>query len=537
MTAIRQPGSEIGGDGRCTLLFHEPRRFHWLLYIALLGVYLLLVAQGFGPFISDDHPFRQTQTALTIRSFSEWRDFFYYRIPILGPPWTIPFEFPIYQAIVRGLEVLSGLRLETCGRLVSVLFFLASWWPISRLLDVLGVTHKKVVAALLLLAPVYVFWSRSVMIETTALFFSLVYLAEFARVYRKDGVNALDLAVILGFGTLAALTKVTTFAPLCLVASAAMLLKFVPTVFAGRGYGKWLALGLVHLAILLVTIVWIRHTDALKSLSPLGEMLTSSQLSNWNFGPLEQRLDPRIWFALLNNSSDMFFPFPRHYMPLKAALVALLAAIFGYAFSNCGRQRRQQVLVLLGLFVLPFIIFTNLHRIHNYYQVANGWLAILALALALIGAYEAAPDARRRCIIAAMHLGLLGVFFSCSLWYLHFKNTGAFRYPDLTTAIQRETPADAVLIITGLDWSPEVPYYANRRALMRMEATKGTATWDRALTQLRQSGVPVAAYVACGSGPDPQVTKQFTLADGGETFDGCILYRVAVPYVAQPPQE
>ncbi len=452
--AVHTPELSDRGEragGRCALFFRDQGYADFWIYGVLIGVYLLLIVQGFGPYISDDHPFRQTQTALTARYFGQWRDFFYY---------------------------------------------------------------------------------------TTALFFSLMYIAEFVKSYRKDGVKAWDIAALLGFGTLAALAKVTTFGPLFLVTSAALALRLVPAALARVDYRKWLALGLVQLVILLITVAWLRHVDALKSLSPLGELLTSARLTQWNFGTLGQRVDPRIWFALLNNSSDMFFPFPRQSLLLKGALIALLAAIFVYAFSACGTRRRRQVLALLGLFILPFLILTNLHRIHNYYQVANGWLAMLALALALIGAYEEAPDVRRRRIVAAMHLVLLGVFVGGSLWYFHFKSTVVVRYANLTAAIQHQTAPDAALVITGLDWSPEVPYYANRRALMRMEMSQGTPVWRRALADLRRAGVAVGAYIACGSGgPDPLVTQAFPLAGAGEVFDHCVLYRVAAPGVSLPTRD
>ena len=504
---------------------------HWkssrLIYPVLILIYLLLAAQGFGPYITDDHPFRQTQTAISTAYFSNIRDFFYYTTPILGPPWTIPFELPVYQSIVKVVAWASGLPLETCGRLVGMGFFLLCLWPAGRLMTQLGVQHKAVAVSLLLFTPLYTFWSRSFMIETTALFFSLLYLSLFIDLYRKDSIGVGDTTRLLAAGSLAALIKVTTLAPLFLATGLVVTIRLAYAAARHREYRKWLVLGLSHAVILLVTLAWIRHADSLKTLSPLGSLLTSANLHDWNYGPLTQRVDPQIWFRLINNSLDMFFPFPREYILLKLALSTFLLSVTIYAFAKSGMQRRLQALAMGCLFLLPFLIFTNLHRVHNYYQVSNGWLFILAIAVTLIGAYENAESLRQRTMVATLHLILLATLICCSLWYFHFKNTSFFQYAELADTIRRETPADSALIITGLDWSPEVPFYAQRRALMRMEGADSRA-WEHALEDLHSSSVKVSAYIACThSLPDAAVIRRFSLGKK-ESIDGCFLYRINV---------
>src|SRR6516164_5284174 len=46
------------------------------------------------------HMWRQTQTAMTSYWFVHEGFRMDYQTPVFGPPWSIPFEFPFYQALV-----------------------------------------------------------------------------------------------------------------------------------------------------------------------------------------------------------------------------------------------------------------------------------------------------------------------------------------------------------------------------------------------------------------------------------------------------
>jgi len=79
--------------------------------------------------ILEAHGFRQTQTAIT--SFWMIRDGWNlsYETPVTGYPWSIPFEFPVFQTIVALIAGLAKLPLDPVGRLVSFVFLLACIWP------------------------------------------------------------------------------------------------------------------------------------------------------------------------------------------------------------------------------------------------------------------------------------------------------------------------------------------------------------------------------------------------------------------------
>src|SRR5262249_52359859 len=57
--------------------------------------------------IADLHQFRQTQTA--IAAYWIWRGgpWLAYETPVLGYPWSIPFEFPIFQYLLAALRLIG----------------------------------------------------------------------------------------------------------------------------------------------------------------------------------------------------------------------------------------------------------------------------------------------------------------------------------------------------------------------------------------------------------------------------------------------
>ena len=94
-----------------------------------------------------------------------------------------------------------------------MLFHLLCLWPAWSITRSLGggVREWAVFAALMLLAPVYHHWSRSCLIETTAVFLAMVFLA--ASLAWLNNGRASMLALGTETALLASLVKVTTFPP------------------------------------------------------------------------------------------------------------------------------------------------------------------------------------------------------------------------------------------------------------------------------------------------------------------------------------
>lgn len=121
----------------------------------------------------DFYSFRQTQTALTSYWLIKNGIINFYETPVGGYPWSIPFEFPIYQAIVALFSNSTGVGLDTSGRLISYLFLLLILPYTNSIFKKLDIDSRVslVFSALLVTSPIYLYWSRTYMIETAALFF------------------------------------------------------------------------------------------------------------------------------------------------------------------------------------------------------------------------------------------------------------------------------------------------------------------------------------------------------------------------------
>ena len=72
----------------------------------------------------DLHAFRQSQTALSTYWINSSPNIFSYYTPIIGAPWSIPFEFPTYQIIVSFISSMFEFPLVQTGRILSFIFFL-----------------------------------------------------------------------------------------------------------------------------------------------------------------------------------------------------------------------------------------------------------------------------------------------------------------------------------------------------------------------------------------------------------------------------
>ncbi len=188
----------------------------WLLGIVSLGFSFYATSVGFDNSLFDFHGFRQTQTAIAADSIMHGGGFLHYETPVLGPPWSLPFEFPLYQGIVAGVAKTLSTPLDQTGRFVSILCYFLCFFPLASILSSIGLRNVGMIPPLALFAmsPLYVFVSRLFMIESMAMLFSLLYADQMFRLvlgHRQWPYRHIVGAAV--FGVLAGLVKVTTLAP------------------------------------------------------------------------------------------------------------------------------------------------------------------------------------------------------------------------------------------------------------------------------------------------------------------------------------
>jgi hypothetical protein len=425
------------------------------------AVYAIFIAFEYsGQLPLEMHSFRQSQTALTIYWFLQDGFKLAYETPVGGPPWSIPFEFPLYQGLVAIFTWLTGQSIEVVARLTSFVFLLSCLPATHSIVKNLKLPESVsyIFAALVLSSPVYLYWGRTIMIETTALFFAIMSIKFFV-----DGVtygwSKRTIVLYLLFMIVAILQKATTGLPV--VAVLAIVYAVMQTqrvglmsTFLNRRYvAKGLMLFILPVAI---GIIWTLYTDQVKSQSVFGRQLTSSALSAWNWGSLGQRFsldlfEKVIWIRLIQEN--------------LAGYIGLLLLGFT-AFSKKSLFLKYVFVSTLSLVILPLLIFTNLHIVHNYYQAANLVFLIFALALAL-GAVVA-PAIGSGAVAVALTIIFVLNYSAFNLTYADaMKRTFSRKDTqslEIASALQRQVPVNSSVVIFGHDWNSDIAYLSQRKS-------------------------------------------------------------------------
>jgi 4-amino-4-deoxy-L-arabinose transferase-like glycosyltransferase len=423
---------------------------------AILAVSLVPRLPNLGAPPLERHSFRQTQTAITVQA---WLDHGFtlldYELPVFGPPWKVPFEFPTYQASAYALARL-GLPLDVACRVASLLWFYAS----ALLLLVVtrrfaGETVAAATLAAYVLSPFGLMWSRAVLIDFASVAFALAYLLAVASWAARPRAAAALAAVVAG--ALAYLTKITTVAVVVVpigLAAVGALRRAWPAGRRARA-GALVPLAAMGAIPLAVGSAWTRWTDAVKDAAPATRWLTSERLTGWTVGNLAQRLTWDNWaeiFARMNWIVPGLF-----WIPVAFALAALVRR---------GREERLVLAAALGSVLFPILAFFNLFQVHDYYLIAvTPGLAVLT------GFGIAELLALRFPLRAPILLALLAAAVPAAKrpWaYARVTYEDTRRQPVVALArlVERVTPRDGWVLIEGDDWNPRIPYLSRRRAFM-----------------------------------------------------------------------
>jgi len=401
--------------------------------------------------------FREAQTAISAHFIQREQNFsLAYPTPVLGPPWSIPMEFPLYQWTVVLVSDLTGMALPQAGRLVGLLCFYLALPGLYFVLGRLPLVRwqRLLVLACVVSCPLYLFYARAFLIETMALMLSVWFL--FGYIRTGETGRPAWFAFALAVGVLAALVKVTTFL-FFLLPAAAWSLHGLWTDWRSTGDVRRTLLsrrvaGCVLAALLpvLVALAWVAYSDGVKAQSFAGAFLQSENLRDFNYG-LGRRFDGDVW----RQHYDIWFGDLMTW-PVFGTW-ALLALVF-------ARKWWRHLLVALACFMIVQTIFPLLYAFHAYYYVAIGWILMAAFGLVAVAMLESRlPRMIAWALIVVLNVAQVGYAAFHYGPQLSEEKPGNLQ---LIETIQRATDPEDVLIIAGDDWSSVLPYYTQRRALM-----------------------------------------------------------------------
>jgi hypothetical protein len=409
------------------------------------------------------HGFRQTQTAFTVWTFlREGISWLHPQLPVYGPPWEVPFEFPLFQAAATLMARATRLDIDPACRLTNLLFFYASALVLYLLCrKIAGRTGPAIAVVIIYLwSPFTILWSRASMIEYAAVTFALAYV--YAVLcwlgHERDRWWVVPVAIVVG--CLGALVKITTMAIAVPPLAAFLWDRFrsrEPNERGGALVGWVVCVALMLDIPVAVGQIWVIHTDHVKAASPVTAWLTSDALREWNFGTLGQRLTVESWAEIAKRIGTVVLPY-------GAALLPLVA------FAFWRRQSRAERLLLASMLVaaiFPVVLFFNLYAIHDYYLCAvTPCLAVLA-GFGLHACFTLLPY--RLATVAVTTVVLVASAWAARDYVVpaFVANNYDAEVCQFGQMLQAITPADRHIIVADTGgWNPMYLYYARRKGLM-----------------------------------------------------------------------
>lgn len=417
------------------------------LIVCVLGVFVAYVAPTLGRPLLEKHAWRQTQTAYTARIFHEQGiDLLHPKLPVFGEPFEVPFEFPLFQA-AASVVMDAGVEDDTAMRVTGLACFLLTALLLYGLVrHVAGPISAVAALVAFVMTPFSLVWARASMIEYLATAGAVGF--TWATIVWRERSRPLTGALALGAGLVGMLVKPTTALPWVL--PALMYRPEQPSAPSTKSRRRaWTAaLILVPLA---AALLWTLHADAIKAASPATAFLTSSELREWNFGTMAQRLDPDAWAVVLKR------------LPSLIGLLGIFLVVA--AVATWRSPQRRFWLGIWATAVGPFLVFTNLYVQHDYYlaAVSPAFAALIGLGVG----FALAPIARRPLALVAAALVLLVLVYGSlelgrGYWLrIHGADDDPQVLP-LAREIESLTRPGDLVAYAELAWSPAVPYYADR---------------------------------------------------------------------------
>ena len=216
----------------------------------------------------------------------------------------------------------------------------------------------RLALAVLFAAPEYLFWTRTFLIESTALFLAVALLAEGADLLEKPAIDR-RLAWLSLVVTLALLVKVTTALGYLVALGIVVVVRVArdrERRAHARVYAALFAAAFVVPAIPL--LAWTRFADYEKGLNPLAHFIESAALHDWNYGTMAQKTAASTWQTFWDRTMDEAFGVAARLRCLRSARPVRIESV-------------ETVLALLVGTVATYAVFTNLHIVHDYYQCST----------------------------------------------------------------------------------------------------------------------------------------------------------------------
>ena len=462
-------------------------------------VWILVVVCSFAirvPGLYDtSYHWRPLHTEMTVYWFvREGIDLLNYQTPFYGPPWQIPIEFPLFQAIAAILFKAGLGSLDFASRLTALLSFYLSALFLYLLCKKIFSDDLVCFAtlSLYLWLPINIYYSTEPLIDYLALAFALAYLYFILRWLDTHSSfwNAL-LATI--FGSLSMLVKPTTM-PVVVIPIIALVLKDILAI-----YGKdlkppfhlqnllnkvwtqrryWLTLLMMAVIPILIGSLWTRHADLIKERSVFTEFHTSKAMVSWYFGTWSLRMDQSVWINHISEAQRLFLPYGLSIF----AILGIFVAVDMIPFAGEPVKARLFIISVIASLGVALALFLSLYQ-QQYYFIA------FSASMVILGGYGLARFwqlSRRKGRI---------FLFVFAIWAMIFLTFNTKDHKALRTIavsenrklekimaraqrVQKHVPWDNWVVVVGPDWDPIHIYPLERKAMVVTPSELGKPVCD-----------------------------------------------------------
>jgi len=424
--------------------------YFWLgtLFVANFGVR----ANRLSDPLTGYYEFRSTQTAFGIKSLTEnTLNPFSAEMPSLGPPWKVPFEFPLYQFVAALLARTQIFGIDQAGRIISSLSLILIAYIVFKIATrENGYLIGLIASAIILFSSYGLLVGSEVLIDGFAVALAIWAYWKVGN-WRLAKPDAIGVLIVCCAVAVSALVKLNTTA--IWVLGSFVLLTFNNTI---KAKNRILISALLCISFI-PSFLWTSFADRVKGENKYAQWLQSSELNLWYFGTIRDRLD----FTSISNALSQFT------QTTVGGTVCFVILVF---FALIDKEKRAHTISLLMVLVSGPFIFIKLYSVHSYYWMAVFPAAILLICLGIstIGQMLGRQFGQRNFQISLLFLT------ACLIFSTYVSKPGAeymniFLYrlpvPASSRVIVENTKESDLIIVIGDDWSPATLYFSGRRGL------------------------------------------------------------------------
>ena len=419
-----------------------------MLFVANFGVRV----NRFSDPLTGYYEFRSTQTAFGIKSLAEnTLNPFSAEMPTLGPPWKVPFEFPLYQLVAALLARTRIFGIDQAGRIISSLSLILVAYLVFKITNrengyLIGLTAS----AIILFSSYGLLVGSEVLIDGFAVALALWTYWKVGnwRLVKPDAVGVLTVCCVVA---ISALVKLNTAA--IWVLGSFVLLTFNNTI---KAKNRILITALLCISFI-PSFLWTSFADRVKGDNKYAQWLQSNELNQWYFGTIRDRLD----FISISNALSQFT------QTTVGGTICFVVLVF---FALTDKEKRALTISLLIVLVSGPLVFIRLYTVHSYYWMAVFPAAVLLICLGL------STISQMLCRQFGQPNSQISLVFltACLIFSTYVSKPGSdymdiflYRRPIAVSSrvIVENTKESDLIIVIGDDWSPATLYFSGRRGL------------------------------------------------------------------------